>query len=191
MTHKITPHLWFDKEAKEAAELYTSLFENSKITNITTLHNTPSGDADIVSFTLSGQSFMAISAGPYFKFNPSISFHVKFKTKDDVDEMWKKLSKGGKVLMELGKYPFSEMYGWIQDKYGLSWQIIYTKEKFTHGIVPALMFTQDFTGKAREAIEYYTKVFPASKIDVITEYGKNEFNEKEDNVMYSQFSLAN
>ena len=127
MTQKITPHLWFDKEAKEATKLYTSLFENSKITNITTLHNTPSGDADIVSFTLSGQSFMAISAGPYFKFNPSISFHVKFKTKDDVDEMWKKLSKGGKVLMELGKYPFSEMYGWIQDKYGLSWQIIYTK----------------------------------------------------------------
>ena len=191
MTQKITPHLWFDKEAKEATKLYTSLFENSKITNVTTLHNTPSGDADIVSFTLSGQSFMAISAGPYFKFNPSISFHVKFKTKDDVDEMWKKLSKGGKVLMELGKYPFSEMYGWIQDKYGLSWQLIYTKKKFTQVIVPALMFTQDICGKTREAIEQYTKVFPASKIDVITEYGKNESNEKEDNVMYSEFSLAN
>lgn len=74
---KITPHLWFDKEAKEAVEFYVSLFENSKITNVTTLHNTPSGDCDVVSFELSGQSFMAISAGPLFKFNPSISFGAK------------------------------------------------------------------------------------------------------------------
>lgn len=190
MSQKITPHLWFDKKAREAAELYTSLLENSKITNVTTLHNTPSGDADIVSFTLSGLPFMAISAGPYFKFNPSISFHVKLKTKNEVDRAWKKLSKGGKVLMELGKYPFSERYGWIQDKYGLSWQIIYTKEEITQSIVPALMFTQDMAGKAREAIRYYTKVFPVSNIDVITEYGKNELNEKEDNIMYSEFSLA-
>jgi len=72
---EITPHLWFDKEAKEAAEFYTSVFKNSKITNVTTLHDTPSGDCDVVSFELSGQKFMAISAGPLFKFNPSISFH--------------------------------------------------------------------------------------------------------------------
>lgn len=74
---KITPHLWFDKEAKEAAELYVSALPNSRVTNITTLHNTPSGDCDIVSFELSGQPFMAISAGPLFKFNPSVSFHIK------------------------------------------------------------------------------------------------------------------
>lgn len=123
---KITPHLWFDKEAKEAAEFYTSLFEDTKITNVTTLHNTPSGDCDVVSFELSGQSFMAISAGPLFKFNPSVSFHVKCKTKDEVDALWKKLSDGGKVLMELDQYPWSEKYGWFQDKYGLSWQVVPT-----------------------------------------------------------------
>src|SRR5216684_3894874 len=120
----ITPHLWFDKEAGEAATFYTAIFPDSKITNTTTLHDTPSGDCDIVSFKLSGQSFMAISAGPLFKFNPSISFHVKCKSKDEVDAMWEKLLKGGKVLMELGSYPFSERYGWLEDKYGLSWQLI-------------------------------------------------------------------
>lgn len=188
---KITPHLWFDRQAKEAAEFYTSLLPNSSVTNITTIHDTPSGDCDVVSFQLAGQPFMAISAGPLFKFNPSISFHVKCKTKGEVDKMWEKISKGGKVLMELGEYPFSKKYGWLQDKYGLSWQIIYTEKKFTQVIVPALMFTQDICGKARQALEYYTKVFPASKIDVISEYGKNEFHEKEDNVMYSEFTLAN
>ena len=80
----ITPHLWFDKEAKEAAAFYVSLFPNSKTRNITTLHNTPSGDCDIVSFELSGQPFMAISAGPLFKFNPSVSFQFKCRTKDEV-----------------------------------------------------------------------------------------------------------
>jgi predicted 3-demethylubiquinone-9 3-methyltransferase (glyoxalase superfamily) len=74
--NNITPHLWFDKEAKEAAEFYASVFPESKITDVTTLHNTPSGDTDIVSFVLSGQAFMAISAGPLFKFNPSVSFIV-------------------------------------------------------------------------------------------------------------------
>src|SRR5262249_32275511 len=111
LMQKITPHLWFDKEAKEAFELYASLFPNSKITNITTLHDTPSGDCDVVSFELSGQEFGAINAGSLFRFNPSISFHVKCKAEDEVDSMWEKLAKGGKVLLERGKYPFSERYG--------------------------------------------------------------------------------
>src|SRR4051812_3912427 len=74
----ITPHLWFDKEAKEAADFYCSVFPDSKIKNTTTLHNTPSGDCDLVSFNIWGHAFMAISAGPFFKFNPSISFMVNF-----------------------------------------------------------------------------------------------------------------
>ncbi|MDZ4299295.1 MAG: VOC family protein, partial [Candidatus Sungbacteria bacterium] len=82
---KIIPHLWFDKEAKEAAEFYTSLFPDSKITNVTTLHGTPSGDCAIVSFKLWGYSFMAMSAGPLFKFNPSLSFMVNFDPSQDKD----------------------------------------------------------------------------------------------------------
>jgi predicted 3-demethylubiquinone-9 3-methyltransferase (glyoxalase superfamily) len=116
---KITPHLWSDKEAKEAAEFYISLFPNSKVTNITTLHNTPSGDCDVVSFELAGQSFMTISAGPLFKFNPSVSFIVNFDPSrhenalENIDTLWEKLSQGGTTLMPLQQYPFSERYGWV------------------------------------------------------------------------------
>src|ERR1041385_6539456 len=101
--NKITPHLWYDKEAKAAAELYTSVIPNSTITHVQTLHGTPSGDADIVAFNLSGQPFMAISAGPVFKFNPSISFHIKCETAEEVDAIFAKLSEGGKILMPLGR----------------------------------------------------------------------------------------
>src|SRR5947209_11597682 len=101
----ITPHLWFDKEAKEAAEFYTSLLPDSKVTHINTLHDTPSGDTDIVSFELAGQPFMAISAGPFFKFNPSISFILNFDPSRDsnaraqLDRLWERLSEGGTALM--------------------------------------------------------------------------------------------
>ncbi len=110
---KIVPHLWYDKEAKEAAEFYCSIFPDSKITNITTLHNTPPGDCDIVSFELSGEPFMAISAGPLFKFNESISFIVYCDTQEQIDYYWNKLSA----------VPEAEQCGWLKDKYGLSWQI--------------------------------------------------------------------
>jgi predicted 3-demethylubiquinone-9 3-methyltransferase (glyoxalase superfamily) len=111
---KIVPHLWYDKEAKEAAEFYASIFPDSKITSVTTLHDTPSGDADIVAFELFGQPFMAISAGPYFKFNESVSFMVYCDTQEEIDYYWEKLSA----------VPESEQCGWLKDKYGLSWQIV-------------------------------------------------------------------
>jgi predicted 3-demethylubiquinone-9 3-methyltransferase (glyoxalase superfamily) len=113
---KITPHLWFDKEAKEAAEFYVSIFPNSKITNVNTIRNTPSGDCDIVSFELSGQQFMAISAGPLFKFNESISFMVRCDTQEEIDYYWRRLSA----------VPEAEQCGWLKDRYGLSWQIVPT-----------------------------------------------------------------
>lgn len=108
---KIIPHLWFDKEAKEAAQFYSSVFPGSKVTNTTTIHDTPSGDCDIVSFQVWGYSFMAISAGPMFKFNPSVSFMVNFDpaqdkdARDHVDRVWARLSAAGNVLMPLDKYP--------------------------------------------------------------------------------------
>ena len=111
---KITPHLWFDKEAKEAAEFYASIFPNSKIANVATIRGTPSGDCDVVSYELSGQAFIAISAGPLFKFNESISFVVHCDTQEEIDYYWDKLSA----------VPEAEQCGWLKDKYGLSWQIV-------------------------------------------------------------------
>jgi predicted 3-demethylubiquinone-9 3-methyltransferase (glyoxalase superfamily) len=187
---KITPHLWFDKEAREAAEFYTSTFPDSTVTNVTSLHNTPSGDSDIVSFVLSGQTFMGISAGPIFKFNPSISFQVKCKAKDEVDAIWKKLSAGGTVLMELGAYPFSERYGWVQDKYGLSWQIIYSGgTEFKQKITPFIMFVGSVCGKAEEAVNFWTSVFRPAKVGPIQRYAKGSQPDKEGTLQHGTFSL--
>ena len=110
----ITPHLWFDKEAKEAAQFYCSVFPNSKIKKVTTLRDTPSGDCDVVSFELNGQPYMAISAGPLFKFNESVSFMVYCDTQAEIDHYWAKLSA----------VPSAEQCGWLKDKYGLSWQVV-------------------------------------------------------------------
>lgn len=187
---KIVPHLWFDKEATEAARFYTSILEDSRITNITTLRNTPSGDCDVVSFQLLGQDFMAISAGPLFKFNPAVSFFVSCKTKNEVDVLWKRLSEGGMALMELGEYPFSEKYGWVQDRYGLSWQVMFVgNRQVRERIIPFLMFVGGVCGKAEEAISFYTSVFRNAKVGNIFRYGKDEEPDREGTVKHAAFWL--
>ena len=197
---KITPHLWFDKEAKEAAKFYTSIFSNSKITNTTTIHEvpTPTGDCDIVSFELNGQPFMAINAGPLFKFNPSLSFIVNFDPSRDkngrrnLDALWGKLSQGGTALLPLDKYPFSERYGWIQDKYGLSWQLILSNPEGEErpAIVPSLMFVGAVAGRAEEAVNFYLSVFKNSKRGIVARYGKGQEPDKEGTIMFSDFMLG-
>ncbi|OGC91687.1 hypothetical protein A2876_01885 [Candidatus Amesbacteria bacterium RIFCSPHIGHO2_01_FULL_48_32b] len=194
---KIIPHLWFDKEAKEAAEFYTSVFPNSKVTNVTTLHGTPSGDTEIVSFEVWGYSFMAISAGPLFKFNPSISFMVNFDPSQDkdakmrIDAVWDKLAKGGEVLMPLDKYPFSERYGWVQDKYGLSWQLILTNPEGEERpiVIPSLMFVGEVCGKAEEATDFYLSIFKRSKRGAIARYGADQAPDKAGTVTFTDFKL--
>jgi predicted 3-demethylubiquinone-9 3-methyltransferase (glyoxalase superfamily) len=188
--HKVRPHLWFDKEAVDAAGFYCSTFPDSKVTDVTTLHDTPSGDTDIVSFELFGQPFMAISAGPLFTFTPAVSFLVSCTTKEEVDTFWKALSKGGAALMPLGSYPFSERYGWTQDRYGLSWQLMHAGEgEPRQRITPTLMFVGDVCGKAEEAIRFYTSVFPNSEIGPVQRYGSDEPPEAEGAVKYSRFTL--
>jgi len=148
----ITPHLWFAREAKEAAEFYVSSIADSKIKSVRTIHGTPSGDCDIVSFELAGQPFMTISAGPLFRFNPSVSFLVNCKTVAEVDALWQKLSAGGKVHLPLGAYPFSERYGWTEDRYGLSWQLMLTSgSDIKQKITPVLMFVNNVCGKIGRA----------------------------------------
>lgn len=187
----IIPHLWFDKEAKKAAEFYSGLFEDSGITRVTTLHETPAGDAEIVRFRLAGQSFMAISAGPDFRFNPSVSLMVACHSAEEVDAKWQALSEGGTPLMELGEYPFSKRYGWIQDRYGLSWQLMYMEGvEIRQRITPNLLFSADACGKAEEAIRFYTEVFPDSTTDFISRYGPGEAQSQKAVINYAAFTLA-
>jgi len=189
---KIVPHLWFDTQAIEAAEFYVSAFGNgSKITGSTTLHDTPSGDVDSATFQLLGYSFMAISAGPMFTLNPSISFFVQIEPADEVDRLWNELIEGGQVMMPLDNYPWSERYGWLQDRYGLTWQISLGNKKDTGGqfITPALMYTGETYGRAEDAISHYTSIFRNSEIEGILRFGKDEAPDKEGNVKHAQFSI--
>jgi predicted 3-demethylubiquinone-9 3-methyltransferase (glyoxalase superfamily) len=196
---KFVPHFWFDKEAKEAAEFYCSFFPDSKVTSGTTIHNTPSGDVDTVTFELWGQKFMAINAGSLFKFNPSVSFFVNFdasreeNTSKKLDAMWQKLSEGGTALMPLDKYPFSERYGWIEDKYGLSWQMILTDPEGDPRppIVPSLLFVNDVYAQAEEAINFYLSVFKHTKQGLIARYPEGMEPDKEGTLMFADYMLEN
>lgn len=126
----IHPHLWFDREAREAAEFYCSLFPNSRIVRALTLNNTPSGEVEIIEFELSGQPFQAMSAGPMFKFNEAISLVVRCETQDEIDHYWNALSA----------VPGAEACGWLKDRFGLSWQIVpAAMDDMMHGSDPAAL----------------------------------------------------
>jgi Uncharacterized protein conserved in bacteria len=187
---KIVPHLWYDKEALEAAKLYVSLFENSKINNTTTITDTPSGDAELVSFELSGYQISAISAGPFFTFNPTVSFMVACDTAEEVNRLYEGLSHGGSELMPLGEYPFSKRYAWIQDKYGLNWQLFLVENIEEHQrIRPNLLFSGDACGKAKEAIDYYSSVFRKSDKGYINHYQPGEASDSRAQINYGELKL--
>lgn len=202
---KIIPHLWFDTAAKEAAGFYTAVFPESKITHSSVLHDTPSGDCDLISFELWRQEFMAISAGPLFRFNPSVSFIVNFdplffggagnqarqQAREQLDSAWNQLVEGGKVLMPLQAYPFSERYGWLEDRYGLSWQLMLSNPEGTPRppIVPSLMFTGDKAGKAEEAGSFYRSVFRQAEAGALHRYPAGMEPDTAGSIMYSDFKL--
>jgi predicted 3-demethylubiquinone-9 3-methyltransferase (glyoxalase superfamily) len=191
MHHTITPHLWFDTDAVEAAELYASIFPDSRVADVSTLHDTPSGDTDVVSFELIGQPFRAISAGPLFRFTPAVSFMVACHSAREVDELWEPLSEGGTALMPLDSYPFSERYGWTEDRYGLSWQVMAGgDEAGGQRITPSLLFTGDVCGRAEEAVGFYTSVFPDSGIGEVARYDADEPPDAEGTIKFAGFTLA-
>jgi predicted 3-demethylubiquinone-9 3-methyltransferase (glyoxalase superfamily) len=186
---RITPHLWFDKEAAEAADFYTSLFDHSGVKSKSVLHDTPSGSVELVAAEIAGQDFRMISAGPYFKFTPAISFLVACDAADEVDALWRQLSPGGSTLMELGAYPFSPRYGWLQDRYGLSWQLMLAQQPARQKITPTLMFTGAQAGRAEEAVNFYTSVFDRSSVDHMLRRGSEDAAEAAGTVLHAGFAL--
>ena len=187
---RITPHLWFDKEAREAAALYTSAFPDSRTRHVTTIAGTPSGTIDIVVIELAGQEFTLLNAGPMFQFTPAISFLVSCATREEVDAIWAKLAGGGTALLPLGSYPFSDHYGWTQDRYGVSWQVIYVgDEPIRQKITPMLMYTGKVAGKAEEAMQFYASVFDESRIRDIQRHPAGADPEVEGTVLFASFEL--
>lgn len=181
MNQPIYPCLWFNGNAREAATFYCSVFSHSKITADNPL---------VVLFESSGQQFMCLNGGPEFVFNPSVSFFVVCESESEIDSTWKHLAEGGKVLMPIDKYDWSEKYGWVQDKYGVNWQLAFGKmqekgQKFS----PVMMFTGEMQGKAEEAVHYYTSVFKPSSITGILKYTAED-DDKEGTVKHAQFRLG-
>ena len=178
MKGKLYPCLWFDGRAKEAATYYSSVFDNSQII---------SENPMVVMFELEGMQFMGLNGGSLFKINPSISFFVFADSEEDIDKKWKHLSDGGSVMMPLDKYPWNEKYGWCQDKFGVTWQLMMgadAKQK----IVPSFMFTQQQSGRAEEAINFYTSIFKNSKVEMISRYEKGE-PDIEGHIKHARFTL--
>ncbi len=195
---KITPHLWFDTQAREAAELYAEVFPGSQVNNVTTLRGTPGGDCDVVSFTVWGHDFMAISAGPLFEINPSISFIVNFDpgsvpdAAQALDRVWARLGDGGRELMPLGEYPFSKHYGWIADRYGVSWQLLLSDPGGAPRptIVPSLMFTGDVCGHAADARDLYVSAFTDAELGQSVPWPEGSEPDRPGTTMFCDFRLA-
>jgi predicted 3-demethylubiquinone-9 3-methyltransferase (glyoxalase superfamily) len=178
ITQKITPFLWYDGKAEEAARFYTSIFKNSSVKSVNPL---------ITTFQLNGLDFSAINGGPMFKFSNAISLFVICKSKEEIDFIWKNISEGGTVLMELGEYPLNEKYGWITDKYGLSWQLFFGDKD--QEFVPSLLFVEKQFGNAEAAINFYTTLFENSEIVSLSRFGE-ALPEYKNNIMHAEFILA-
>lgn len=180
MNNNIHPCIWYDGNAKAAAEFYCSVFPGAKITADTPM---------VVNFELYGQKFMGLNGGPMFKPNASISFFVISESDDEINTWYQQLSEGGMVMMPLNKYDWSERYAFVQDKFGLSWQIMKTAySNVNQKITPCLLFVGNSFGKAEAAVKYYTDVFKPSSIDGIKLYQENE-GPAAGTVKHSQFVL--
>jgi predicted 3-demethylubiquinone-9 3-methyltransferase (glyoxalase superfamily) len=193
----ISNSLWFDNQAEEAAKFYTSVFPQSERGDIVRygkegfeFHKRPEGSVMLVEFNLSGEKFVAINGGPLFTFNPSISYFVVCETIEETDRTWNKLLDGGSVMMEYKKYDWSEKYGWLTDKYGLSWQISYGKiSDVGQKITPSFLFVGEQAGRAKEAIDHYTSIFKNSSVHGVMKQPAGG-QEPEGNIAHAQFTLS-
>lgn len=191
---RITPTLWLNDTAEQAADFYSDAFEahRRRTTYFTAagqeIHGHQPGQTQAIEMLIEDQAFLLLNGGPGFVINPSISFFVRCQTAAEVDMHWEKLINGGKALMELGSYPFSERYGWLSDRYGVNWQLIMSDD-VSPKIVPSLMFTGDQAGRAKEAMEFYVKTFTDSLIGDITTYGDDQPPDLPGTVAYGEFTI--
>lgn len=179
MNNKIYPCIWLDKNGREAAEYYKSIFPDTRIDE---------DNGMVQTLNIGGQNLMLLSAGPHFKPNASISFLIANEDEQETTRLFNELAQEGIVLMALDSYPFSTKYGWVRDKFGVTWQL-YTGEKGNTDqyFIPTLMYVNQQNGRAKEAIELYTKIFPGSQVEGIMEYDGSE--DTKGNVQHAQFHI--
>lgn len=166
MNNKIYPCLWFDNQAKEAATYYCAVFKNSKIT---------SDNPIVTKFELEGLPIMGLNGGPMFKINPSISLFVTCESDNEIESIYHQLLTDGSVMMPLDKYPWSEKYAWVMDKFGMTWQLMLgSMPKPGPRIVPCLLFVGEQFGNAQQAMKHYVSIFPDSQIETADLYNTDE-----------------
>jgi predicted 3-demethylubiquinone-9 3-methyltransferase (glyoxalase superfamily) len=176
---QLVPFLWFDRHADEAMAYYTSIFDDSRIGHVERYPDesldphfaTMTGKVIMGSFELCGQPFLCLDGGPQFPINPSISFSCAFDERDAIESAWRQLTEGGTVLMPFQAYPWATAFGWVQDRYGVSWQLAMTAaDPPPQRITPMLLFTGPAAGQAATAMGQYTTLFDGSGIDALTVY---------------------
>lgn len=181
MNNKIFPCFWMDGNAKEAALFYCKVFKETGIV----------GDNPYVCMIKSaGQKLMFLNGGPHYKVNPSISIYVNLLNEQEVNETWGSLAEEGNIMMPLDKYPWAAKYGWIQDKFGLNWQIaLGTPESASQKFTPFFTFTGTQFGRAEEAVNFYTSFFTGSSIIGIKKHKEDPTSDSE-TVLHAQFQLC-
>jgi predicted 3-demethylubiquinone-9 3-methyltransferase (glyoxalase superfamily) len=192
----ISARIWLDDQALDAARFYVDTLPAGRITGESRYPESfdnpgrkPRGSLLTVEFEVGGQRFTALNGGPDFTVNPSVSFFVHVDSPDEADGLVGKLVAGGSFLMPLDRYPWSERYAWVQDRYGVSWQVFSGAHPGgTQRIVPCLMFADAVHGRAEEAIKRYVEVFPDSRIDTIERYGASRGPEGK--VVHGRFELG-
>ena len=190
---KIVPCLWLDNNGEEAMQFYLSVFPDSKAGDILRYmegSHLPAGTLLTGQFWLYGQEFTVLNGGPMFRINPSISFFVTCTSDEEIETLWKKLSEGGEALMPLGEYAWSKKYGWVKDKFGATWQLM--MGQLSEGrpkITPSFLFSDKQYGNAKPAMEFYTSVFPESKITSMQLFEADE-PQPEGKVKFANFTLS-
>lgn len=195
---KISACIWMNEAGtQEAPAFYTGIFPNSEITATTrytevgqNIHGHSPGEVMTIEYEIDGFSFCALNGGDDFKPNPSISFFVRCNDAAEVDRLWAALQPGGTALMPLDSYPFNERYGWIRDRFGVSYQLIVSPYSDGQRISPCLLFTGDVCGKAEEAMNLYTGIFPDSRIGDVARYESGQEPDVEGTVMHGEFQIA-
>lgn len=190
MGQKIVPHLWFDTQAVEAMNFYLNVFPQSEKLGQAKLAKTPSGEVDMVSFKVFDLEIAAISAGPYQSTNPSISFFIECSEERMLSQLWRALEEEGTALMPLNDYAFSPLFGWVQDKFGVSWQLSLNSSLKEPQILTMLLFTKENAGRAEEAMKEFVRVFPDSEIKQLTYYPQGMDPEVEGQVMQGAATLT-
>lgn len=167
MRQKIIPCIWLESRAREAAAWYTGIFPESACEYEAVLPDTPGGEAVILTVNLWGSRIQLLEAGPMFERNPSFSYMVACATCEQAEQLWQALSDGGRaqVRMPFDRYPFCEKYGWLTDRFGISWQVMHDGGQAVQRITPALLFTDEIGGQAEEAMNSYCALLRQRGID--------------------------